>query len=63
MVEPELQPVPQIDTPSSPNIQKGASHHEQFWCGRLDISFEDACIFNPFAASNASYSLFQITEA
>jgi len=44
MAEPELQPVPQLDTPSSPNIHEGARPDitmNSFWSGRSDRSFED----------------------
>jgi len=53
-VEPELQPVPQLDYPPSANIPEGARLDiamNGFWGGRSD------CGFNPLAASNASSSL------
>jgi len=62
VVEPELQPVSQLDHPSSANIQEGARLDiamNGFWGGRSERSFVNVNVrvFNPLAASNASSSL------
>jgi len=60
VLEPELQPVSQLDYLSSANIQKEARLDiavNGFWGGRSERSFVDVCVFNPLAASNASFLL------
>jgi len=60
VVEPELQPVSQLDYAASANIQEGARLDvamNGFWGGRSERSFVDVRVFNPLAVSNASSSL------
>ena len=60
VLEPESQPVSQLDYLSSANIQEEDRLDiavNGFWGGRYERSFVDVCVFNPLAASNASFSL------